>query len=249
MLSKQDIVKNIIEDCTSNLYSTIEHWTDVNQPVKILGDQMTEVIDAVIHDTRCSGTAGSGWDTRDCGESKFSSHVQSRKCLDCGSKVTFFSSKCLDCNSTNLSKNPRDGRWGIDSKSHFKHFENLKEYRLTLLEPKTDEPSCRKFRIRNWIIKKDSEYLNEYAKAQFESPKSKHINFQPLKADFYLSKPVLIYDGQLTIEKESSTMEFDYFDVNNNTPVDLPVEFVGINIKERLEKKSFGKSRGKTKRI
>ena len=198
-MNKKVLVKQLIEGCTSGLPYQIKFYTQYNQPVKIIDDTLAEVLSAAMNDTICGGTGGSGWDNEDGGEVKNSSHVQSKFCT-CGKKVSFFADVCPHCggthfkatkNSTSDKTNPRDGRWGIGAKSHFKWHEGLKEYRLTLVEPETDKPSCRKFRYRYWTISKDSQHLNAYAKAQLDSDKSNHINFQPLKVDFYLSEPVL----------------------------------------------------------
>jgi len=248
MISKEKEVATLIENCTSGLPYQIKYFTKYNQPTKIFSDDLTEVVHACMHDTRCGGSGGSGWDTVDNGESKSSSHVQSKKCGDCKAKVTFFLDACPECGSTNLSKSPRDGRWGISSSSHFKYYSQLKEYRLILVEPTTDLHTCRKFRVRYWIIDKDSEHLNAYARGQYDSEKSNHINFQPLKVDFYLSKPVLIFDGFLTVKSNKTVMEFDYFDLNNKACVEIPAKFKTKTSKKIIEGKNFGKERGDIKR-
>lgn len=186
--------------------------------------------------------------TPDFGEDKNSSHVQARQCKDCGKKVVFFSDTCFNCGSKNLKNPPRDGRWGISASSHFKWYEELKEYRLQLIEPVTDDASCREFRIRYWVLPKESKHLNLYAKGQLESEKSNHINFMPLGRDFYLSLPILKYDGVLTIGKESTIMNFDFFDLTNQTPEEIPEKFKGFDSETLIEKKTFGKERGEWKR-
>ena len=210
-------LKKLIEGCTAGLPAQIIYYTQFNQPVKIIDDILVEVISAAINNTICGGTGGSGWDNEDGGECKNTSLVQSKFCT-CGKKLSFFATKCLHCGGTHFKAfkgqknfnrtNPRDGRWGIGAESHFKWLEEMKEYRLTLVEPETDKPSCRKFRIRYWTISKDSQHLNAYAKAQLDSDKSNQINFQPLKVDFYLSEPVLKFDGYLTVNENNTSFDF-----------------------------------------
>ena len=253
----QLLVKQVIEGCTAGLPAQIKYYTQFNQCVKIIDDVLSEVICAAMNDTICGGTGGSGWDNEDGGEGKNSSHVQSKFCT-CGKKVSFFSEKCPHCGGTHFKANKdqknfdrtnrRDGRWGISAKSHFKWLGQLNEYRLTLVEPLTDDPSCREFRIRYWVIDKNSEHLNAYAQAQLDSDKSNHINFQPLKIDFYLSKPIKKFDGILTVHADRTEFNYTYFDLDNQTPEPIPTEYAGLTSQTVLESKKFNKERGEVGR-
>ena len=247
-MNKKDKIKFLIESCTSHLPNQIEIFTRLNQPVKIIPDDLCEVIHAELHDTTCSATGGSGWDTVDKGESKCSSWVQSKQCSKCKTKNVFFQKQCVKCGSKSFNSIPRDGRWGISSSSHFKYYDTLREYRLMLVEPLTDSPSCRKFRIRNWIIDKDSEHLNNYASAQLASKKSNHINFQPLKVDFYLSKPKLVFELTLEVLKTKTKVKFKEFNLDNKEPEKIPDIFKDKKSADVISKKAFGKKRGDVKR-
>ena len=119
---------------------------------------------------------------------------------------------------------------------------------MTLVEPLTDDPSCREFRIRYWVIDKNSQHLNDYAQRQSDSDKSNHINFQPLKVDFYLSKPVKKFDGILTVKDDKTEFDYDYFDLDNQTPEPIPVEYAGLTSHAVLECKKFNKERGEVGR-
>jgi ribosomal protein L40E len=253
-MTLRENVKQMIEDCTSNLSVKIKHYTRFNQPVRIIDDTFSEMIGAMMNNTFCGGSGGGGWDQCDGGEQKDVSHVQSKFCGKCGKKVVFHATECPHCQSTKFKAsknqktfnktNPRDGRAGINAKSHFKHFKGLKEYRLTLTEPMTDNPSCNQYRIRYWVISKDSKHLNAYAKAQLESNKSNHINFQPLKVDFYLSNPILKFDGVLTVNEGSTSMNFNYFNPENQVSEEIPAEFIDVDSQTVIESKNFNKERG-----
>ena len=90
----QLLVKQVIEGCTAGLPAQIKYYTQFNQCVKIIDDTLSEVISAAMNDTICGGTGGSGWDNEDGGESKNSSHVQSKFCT-CGKKVSFLAENVL----------------------------------------------------------------------------------------------------------------------------------------------------------
>ena len=240
-------LETIFEDLTSNLPFKIKHFGKFNQSVNIIDSDTAEVIHAYMNDTICGGSGGSGWDTYDKGESKCSSHVQSRKCKECNGKVIFFRNDCPYCGSTDLSPNPRDGRWGISSGAHIKYKGELSEYRLMLVEPIEDDSSCRRFRIRNWKISPDSEHLDNYCKRQNKC-KSKGVNFQPLKRDFYLSNPILQLDGILTVRNEDTKMKISFYNPANTLPEDKPEKFKDLVSEEVLSTKKFNKNRGKVSR-
>lgn len=250
----QLFVKQVIEGCTAGLPAQIKYYTQFNQPVKIIDDTLSEVIGAVINNTLCGGSGGGGWDACDGGEQKNSSHVQSKFCADCGKKVSFFAEHCPHCGCSGFKAkskqkgtkvtNPRDGRWGISAKSHFQYKDELKEYRLSLVEPLNDRHDCREFRFTYWTLDKNSEHLDLYAQAQLNSKKSNHINFQPYGVDFYLSRPVMKFTGVLTVHEDRTEFDFDFFDLDNTIPVEIPAEFACKDSKSVVESKKFGKERG-----
>ena len=237
-------VKELLEYRLGNISKDIELHKKYNASFDPLGDSFTEMLHAAMYGTRCTGSAGSGWDTLDKGESKFSNRLQSRKCKSCDSKVMFFLNECADCGSSNLSKYPKDSRWGISSKSHLEYIEKLNGYRITLLEPESFDPDCRKFILRSWVIDAKNEYLTAYATYQYNSEKSNHINFTPLKQDFFRSSPCLHLKATITVDD----VIIDYFDLTNTTPEIVPEKFNIKSMEEIMEGKTFGKERGITSR-
>ncbi len=240
-MSKVDEVKALLEHQIGDVESGISLHMKYNNPWDPLGDSFTEMLHACMYDTKCTGSAGLGWDTRDKGESKYSNRVQARKCLSCGAKVMFFLKECADCGSSYLLKYPKDSRWGVSSDAHLTYLEDLKGYRLTLLEPKEYDPDCREFILRSWFIETKDEYLTAYAEAQFASPKSNHINFLPLGRDFYRSSPCLHLEAHISVDG----IEIKYFNPENTEPEAVPHKFAtSQSIYEIMDRKSFGKERG-----
>ena len=245
-MTAQDAVLRILNHEISGLEESIELSCLYNQPLDIISNQGAEMLHAAMYGTRCTGSAGSGWDTVDKGESKFSSRVQSRSCAneECKSKVVFFLDQCPECGSTEFKKYPKDSRFGISAKSHIEYLEELNGYRLTLLEPKTFSPDCREFVLRSWFIETKDEWLTTYAQYQLDSPKSNHINFMPLGKDFFRSSPCLHLQATLTIEGAV----IEYFDPTNKVPESVPARFSKNTIEEHFGSKNFGKDRGITRR-
>ena len=237
-------VKELLEFKLGDINTEIGLHKKYNASFDPLGDSFTEMLHAAMYGSRCTGSAGSGWDTLDKGESKFSNRLQSRKCESCGSKVMFFLNECADCGSPNLSSYPKDSRWGIASKSHLEYVEELNGYRVMLLEPESFDPDCRTFILRSWVIDAKDEYLTEYANRQFNSEKSNHINFMPLGQDFYRSSPWLHMKATITMD----SITINYFDITNTTPEIVPEKFNIKSMEEIMEGKTFGKNRGITSR-
>tara|TARA_B100001094_G_scaffold299819_1_gene324809 strand:- start:1297 stop:2052 length:756 start_codon:yes stop_codon:yes gene_type:complete len=236
------MLNNALGKCVKD---TIEEDKIYNSPWNPFDDGFTEKLHACMYNTKCSGSAGLGWDTIDKGESKYSSRVQSRKCNSCGAKVMFFLDTCPECSSTDLKQYPKDSRWNISSKAHIDYYDRLKGYRLTLLEPKEFTPNCEEFRLRSWFVETKNEYLTKYAYAQLNSSKSNGINFMPLGRDFYYSSPCLHLDVNITYDGA----EIVYFNIENDIPEKIPSKFLtNKSINDIINNKTFGKDRGKIAR-
>ena len=110
-----------------------------------------------------------------------------------------------------------------------------------------DIPTCRVFRYRYWTLAKNSGHLNNFAKGQNEQ-KSKQMNFQPLKVDFYLSNPRKKIDGKLIIHSDRTEFIIDTFNLDNEEPDEIPDKFKNITSESVIESKTFGKERGVTNR-
>ena len=251
-MQKQEECEKFIEAITKNKSEIIDLYTSRNKPVEIFSSDDTEVLHAIMFDTSCNGSGGSGWDTSDNAESKTASWAQALECVNtkCKRKYSMFLGNCPFCATPQIvgnkqAKPPKDSRWVISTKSHIQYYDELLEYRIQLVEPTEFEPKCRKFRIRGWIVKKDNKYLNEYIN---RAENADSINFQPLKKDFYFSSPCLIYDGILDLTNQESKFNFNYFNLDNDIPEEIPQEFSGLDRKEVLANKKMGKRRGDVKR-
>ena len=115
---------------------------------------------------------------------------------------------------------------------------------MTIVDPLTDDPSCREFRYTYFVVDKDSVHLDNYAQAQLDSDKSNHINFQPYGVDFYLSGAIMKFSGILTVHEDRTEFNFEFFDLDNTTPMEIPAKFANLTSEEVIAKKNFGKDRG-----
>ena len=241
-------VKELLEHQLGDVERGLYFHMKYNQPYDPLGDSFTEMLHAAMYGTRCTGSAGSGWDQVDKGESKFSNRLQSRTCNSCSepkgkTKVIFFLDKCPECGSSDLSKPDKDSRWGIKAETHLKHLETMAGYRFAILEPETNDFICRKFILRSWFVPTKDPYLTAYAKEQFERGGAS-LNFMPLGQDFYRSSPCLHLKATITPDG----VTIDYFDINNTIPETIPEEYNRMTTEQIMRNKTFGKNRGETSR-
>jgi hypothetical protein len=239
-------IKEVIEGYTSNLSFKIKLAARLNQSLKIMDDGDLEALLSIAHNTMCCGSGGSGYDHDDHGEVKGTSFVQSWKCR-CKKKISFFKNVCPYCSGLR-TKIPRDGRWGIQARTHNKYINELKEYRLHLIEPLIDDADCKQFMFRHWTIKNNCKHLGLYANKQIQG-NSNNINFQPLKQDFYMCNPILKYSGILNIENNKTVFDFHYFDMFNKKSEKMPPKYANKNSHDIIENKNIGKDRGVVIRI
>jgi hypothetical protein len=238
-------IKKFLEWKFNDFTNSIEFHKTLNQPYDPIGDSSNEMLHGIMYGTRCTGSAGAGWDTKDNGESKYSNFLQSRTCKNCKERVMFFLETCPECGGCDFKDSPKDARWGINSKTHLKYVNEIKGYRLSLFEPIFYEPHCRIFKLRSWYIETKNDYLNEYAFRQNKN-KSKNINLQPLKQDFYFSSPCKHLE--VTIDVGNNDITIDYFNINNRIPETIPDEYKNRTMESIMENKKFGKKRGNVNR-
>lgn len=244
-MSKESDIEKFLKWKFNDFTNSLEFHKKQNQPYDPIGDSSNEMFHGIMYGTRCTGSAGLGWDTKDHGESKYANFLQSRSCINCKEKVMFFLETCPECGGHDFNDSRKDARWGINAKTHLNYIDQIKGYRLTLIEPKFYEPHCRIFKLRSWYIEPKNEYLKEYAIRQNEN-KSKNINLQPLKQDFYFCLPCKHLDA--TIDVGNNNIIIDYFNVNNIIPEMIPYEYKNRTMESIMENKKFGKKRGHVSR-
>ena len=235
-----------------------------NTPLSIgFDDAQYELLTCVEHDVKGTGSISHGYDHENHDETKGTSWIQPKKCLNCDSKLHFFSDKC-SCGSENF-KYVNDSRWGIDTKAHFDY--EINKYHLWILYPETYSEKCKVFNLKQYIIDGNDAVFNDILEVQLERGSSKLKNFQPYSGDFYASNPkeissfTIVFDETFGVDvSRNETEEIVYTnsvvkkmlkmmdttflnDKDNYLYEDLlPL----INVKNK--KTSHGKLRGETKR-
>ena len=56
------------------------------------------------------------------------------------------------------------------------------------------------------------------------------------------------FTGVLTVQEDHTEFDFDFFDLDNTTPVDVPSKFSGMESQSVVDRKKFGKDRGEWNR-
>ena len=93
-----------IETHTLSYAKCLKDYIICNQQSPIISSEFSEMIGALINNTSCCGTGGSGWDNQDGGECKHCDHIQPKFCAECGMKNIFFRETCNHCNSKSFKQ-------------------------------------------------------------------------------------------------------------------------------------------------
>jgi hypothetical protein len=149
------------------------------------GDEEYELLTCVENELKGCGSISHGYDHTDKSETKGTSWVQPKKCLNCHSKLHFFSEKCI-CGSDKFSY-INDSRWGIDAEAHFRY--KIPKYHLWHFFPEKYSFDCDRFKLEKYEVDSHNKHFDETLKSQIKFGKNKSKNFMPKGCDFYSANP------------------------------------------------------------
>jgi len=226
-VEQKEFIKTTLENELLGFEQRAKFYVSVNAPYKIFSDQFVEAFHAAMNKTVCDGSAGSGWDQIDKGESKLASYCNNKKCVSCGSKSSYFSNSCKECGGKHFHMST-DARWGIQTISHKKYLpDGLKEYRLFTVKPLTSDLSDQSFLIEDFVIDANSPGLNALIESQLTSEKSPGgLNFHTPKnnlktktgeqvestLNFFLCDPKQTLRAILTFVDGRANIDVEYVD-------------------------------------
>ena len=269
----QEYMKNEIQ----NIYKERKGLKNISKAFRGVGDFGEELTTMIFPKSVCSGSKGGcAFDNNEYNETgelllarevKTCCLMQPKKCNICNSKqkTPYFQEVCIFCKQNNFT-HKSDSRFGIDSKSHFKYIDYIKEYVLILIDY---DNIANQINLKVFIVDSNNEYFAHYLKNQLEkSEKSDTCNLLPYSYDFYSSGPIKIIDLTMDIEcnivneyinlTNTIPIEFDTRilkkkeKIQMNIPEDTGVVFIPYHkIKEQLilRDKNLNKDRGDTSRI
>jgi len=266
-MDRLETSEKLIKDCIKDLFLTpkalIDKWSKItNQTAQVRIAYPGQHLASVITGIKGKGTAARGDDLSDGSENKTCSRVdQLSECNNCGAKVLIWQEECPLCKSKDFNIKT-DSHWifPITTEDELNLLLGKVPRIILLLFDKVDA-KINVVRLRTWIIEPQDEYVkqffsdyyyNNYLKKTKEGKKPAPCNLHPLKFDFFMMVPKLIFNADIDFDKKS--VEIKHWNVKNPQPEKMPIEILkkneieeifkdeiskGVDIKEIVKKNSF----------
>ena len=263
-----DTSEELIKECIRDLYldprNLILKWSKItNQTSQVRLAYPGQHLASVITGIKGMGTAARGDDLSDGSEVKSCSRAdQLSECIDCGAKVLPWQRKCPICGSSNINIKT-DSHWIFSIKSVEELNFLLNEVpRIILILFDRESIESETIRLRAWVVDPKHPYVkaffgeyfynNYMIKINKEEKNPAPCNLHPLKFDFYMMEPKLIFHAEINIEKRD--VEIKFWNVENPKIEPIPMNVLktteikeifadeikkGLTVEQIKEKYSF----------
>lgn len=253
--TSEDLIKECIKDLYLDPRNLIRKWSQItNQTCQIRMAYPGQHLASVITGIKGVGTAARGDDLSDGSEVKSCSRAdQLSECKSCGAKVLVWQKECPICGSRDINIKT-DSHWIFSIKSEDElHLllNNIPRMILILFDKESIETDD--IRLRAWVIDPKNKYVREFFNDYFYNNYMKKTNpapcnLHPLKFDFFMMKPELIFYADIDIENK--IIEIKYWNVQNPKLEKIPIGLLkekeiikifkeelerGMNVKEIIE--------------
>lgn len=230
--SKENIVQ-MIKDLFITPRDLMNKWSSItNQTAQVRLAYPGQHLASIITGLPGVGTAARGDDLIDGTEVKSCSRAdQLGICKNCSARVMRHITTCPSCGSTDIEIK-EDSHWifSIRSEEELNLLFNLPRILLILFDRDTENF----IQVRVWQVNPKIEYvklffsdyfLNNFQK-KFKRGERKiaPCNLHPLKYDFYMMNPILIFHAVI-VEDDVS---IKYYDLNNKKSEDMPSYLLNI---------------------
>ena len=235
-----------IKQCIIDLFVTprnlINKWSDkTNQTSQVRLAYPGQHIASVVTGVRGIGTAARGMDLSDGSEVKSCSRAdQLGRCNKCGAPVMRAVSICPVCGSRDI-ETKEDSHWIFSIRSEEELSTLFDAPRVLLLLIDRNEQD--QIRIRIWQIDTKQHYFEDFFKEYYYNNFTQKLragvsniapcNLHPLKYDFYMMEPVLIFDSHIA----DGIPIIDFYNLNNITADPMPSKLLKSDEKLMLVKK------------
>lgn len=178
------------------------------------------------------GTAARGDDLANGSEVKSCSRAdQLSECKDCGAKVLVWEEKCSECDSDNINIKT-DSHWIFAIKSEEELDLLLNKIPRIILILFDKKEGSDDIKLRAWTVDPKNEYVIEFFKDYFYNNYMKKdnpapCNLHPLKYDFYMMRPMLMFHSEINIEDNDVNIIF--WDINNPKNESMPTTLLNKN--------------------
>jgi len=232
---KLETSEELLKDCLKDLYieprNSIRKWSEItNQTAMARLAYPSQHLASLITGIKGVGTSARGDDLADGSEVKSCSRAdQLSECKDCGAKVLVWQEICPSCGSDKINIKT-DSHWifSIKSKEELDLLLN-KIPRIILIMFDKREDDSDDIRLRVWVVNPREKYVQEFFNDYFYNNYSKKTNpapcnLHPLKYDFYMMKPKLIFHAEINIE--DNEIEILFWDLKNPKNEEMPISLL-----------------------
>lgn len=250
---KLETSKELIKECIKDLYvnprNSMRKWSKItNQTAMARLGYPSQHLSSLITGIKGVGTSARGDDLSDGSEVKSCSRAdQLCECKECGAKVLVWQKKCPVCGSENINIKT-DSHWifSIKRKSELDLLLNkVPRILLILFDNKGDDSED--IRLRCWSVNPKEKYVieffNDYFNNNYLTKLSKGktpapCNLHPLKYDFYMMKPKLVFYSEIDVK--NNDVKILFWDLENPKDEEMPISLLS---KDQL-KDIFGEKIG-----
>ncbi|MBI2449185.1 MamI family restriction endonuclease [Candidatus Pacearchaeota archaeon] len=237
-----EVSEGMIIECITDLYinpkKSIIKWSKItNQTAQGKFAYPSQHLASLITKTKGGGSTARGDDLADGSEVKSCTRAdQLNECKKCGANILTWQNKCPYCGSTEI-KTDISSHWifPITSDSELDLLLN-KIPRIILILFDKEDIKKDNIRIRAWTINPKEKYVRDFFTDYYENNYKKKIsegkdpapcNLHPLKYDFYLMNPKLIFHTEI-MENEAKILFW-----NLDRPQEQPM-VSSLLVKEKL---------------
>jgi len=217
--TSEDLIKKCIKDLYIGPRNAIRKWSEItNQTAMARLAYPSQHLASLITGVKGVGTSARGDDLADGSEVKSCSRAdQLSECKNCGAKVLVWQKKCPFCNSENI-KIKTDSHWifSIKAESELNLLLNKVPRIILMLFDKKDD-CLEDIRFRVWSVNPKEQYVikffmdyynNNYLLKSSTGKDPAPCNLHPLKYDFYMMKPKLIFHSEILTDNNDVNIMF-----------------------------------------
>ncbi|HLF42921.1 MAG TPA: MamI family restriction endonuclease [Acidimicrobiia bacterium] len=234
-----DEVKSLLDSLFTGPRRELRRWSEITgQTAQVRIAYPGQHLASMVTGVKGAGTAARGMDLRDGSEVKSCSRAdQLGECRSdgCDSAVLPWETECPQCGGTDIRRKV-DSHWIIAVTSEQELAQYLAGPRLVLILFDRPEDSQTAVRVRAWEVWTQEDrhsyfswfltdyFLNNYAKKIEAGRKPAPCNLHPLKQDFYMMNPVLVFEA-LILDADTTAATTDivfHFDPKGDRAALIP---------------------------
>jgi ribosomal protein L40E len=221
--SQEDFTE-LLQHTFSEISNEINWCLKYNQGFTFDTGKFGERVLFIVENTKgVPSNGGCAFDSEKGSEGKSCFLAQTYTCPDCKSKNNYYAKECHKCGSTNR-EDPKDSRWGIDVKAHFKYLNQIPCYIFTHVEPLNQDSNNPKYRIKVFKIDSKNPMFNDILQHQMNYGKKAHKNFMPFGRDFYMSSPIPLVDCVVNVKGKDINISYNFYCPDNqDTLTKMPI--------------------------